>query len=199
MKNIKMFVVLILILSISFVSCSKKSAIDNEERQSGSEQTLPQHEFAINDYYKIVKHSDDRYTLILYSRDKSIMREEEYPREPYISLLENEIIQITLSVGSPASYVHYFDVKTNRISEEFFNPILAEQGKIIIIEDGQLIVSDIFDRSIVYQKIKRNFSATANPSSAILEAKFIENAKLLIVYLEGDKQSEKLEIIHLRE
>ncbi len=179
---------------MGFVSCDKKPVISD-----GNLQVTPQKTFAIGEYYKITKHSDREYSLILYGKGKNVIKEEEYPKEPSVNLLKDGILQVTISTGSPASYVHYFDIISNKVSDVYFNPILAQNGKIVYMNEGELIVSDIFDKTKIFKKIIRDFSPTANPASAVLGARFQEGNKLYIDYLSGAEEKETSEIIYLNQ
>ncbi len=181
-------------MNMGFVSCDKKPVISN-----GNLQVTPQKPFTISEYYKITKHSDSEYSLILYGKGKNVVKEEEYPKEPSVNLLEDGILQVTISTGSPASYVHYFDIINNKVSDVYFNPILAQNGKIVYMNEGELMVSDIFDKTKIYNKIIRDFAPTANPASAVLEARFQEGNKLYIDYLSGAEEEETSETIYLNQ
>lgn len=112
---------------------------------------------AEDDYYKIIKHNDDEFSVVLYDKDKKVVHEEKYPIEPIVSILDNKIIEIRISLGNPNSYVYFFDTETNKVSEVYYNPRLVENGKIIFVKEGKLVVSDIFNRKVLYKEININF------------------------------------------
>lgn len=195
MKIIKVSFILFLInVMILFCGFSMK----NDNNQVSSNTSSLTKNFSINDYYKLTKNSENDYTLILYSKNKKILEKMDYPKVPYINLLEKNVIQITISVGSPAHYVHYFNITNNKISDVYYNECYAGKGIIAYMSDGKLTIADLFDKGKIYKKIKRNFFPTAEPSSAVLEMKLISKNKFQIKYLVGNKFTEKKEIIKFK-
>lgn len=194
MKEIKISIIFIVIIVIT-ISCGLniKHHVDK-----ASNNLTTNTKASINDYYKLIKNRENDYTLILYSKDKKILEKMDYPKEPSINLLEKNVIQITLSVGSPAHYVHYFNITSNKISDTYFNESFAGKGIIAYMSDGKLVIADLFNKGKIYKKIKRNFSPTANPSSAIIKMKLIRKNKFLIKYLTGHNYTEKTETVKFR-
>lgn len=153
---------------------------------------------SIKKYYKITKEKCNDYTLILYGKNKKIIEKITIPREPHVDILKKGILQITISVGSPAKYIHFYDTKTGKISDPYFNPRLIQNGKVVFMKDDKtLAISNIFSKKVFYKEIKRNFSPVAVPSNVILEAKLLKGNKLYIDYYKGEKMIEKKEIIDL--
>jgi len=151
----------------------------------------------IEDYYKVIKSDDQSYTVILYDKNKNIIHQETVTKEPYISSEDEKIIRVTNSLGSPLNYIYFYDVVSSKISPVYENALLAENNKVVFMKDNVLIVSDIFNKDLFYKEIKRDFSQTAVPSSAIVSVKFVEPTKLQLNYLEGKDFVEKSEIIDL--
>ncbi|MCM1091209.1 MAG: hypothetical protein NC092_02215 [Butyrivibrio sp.] len=65
------------------------------------------------------------------------------------------------------------------------------------MEGGQLILSDIFDRDLLYMTISRDFTKTANPMSAIISVEMQEEGNVVLLYYQGEACEEKSEIITL--
>lgn len=151
----------------------------------------------IEDYYKVIKSDDKSYTIILYDKNKNVVHQETVVKEPYISLEDEKVIRITNSLGSPLNYTYFYDVVSSKISPVYENALLVEKDKVVFMKDNVLIVSDIFNKDLFYKEIRRNFSQTAVPSSAIVSVKFVEPTKLQLNYLEGKNFVEKSEIIDL--
>lgn len=184
------------IINVVFLFCG--FSVTNDNNPVNSNTPSPTKNFSITDYYKLIKNSENDYTLILYSKDKKILEKKNYPKEPSINLLEKNVIQITISVGSPAHYVHYFNITNNKISDTYFNESFAGKGIIAYMSDGKLVIADLFNKYKIYKMLKRNFSPTVNPSSAIIEMKLISKNKFKIHYLTGLKYKEKIETVTFR-
>lgn len=108
-------------------------------------------------------------------------------------------MQIIFSVGSPARYVFYFDQENSRVTDLYFNPILVGDKYIAYMEDGELILTDIFQMGLLKKKISRDFSKTANPSSPILNIKMINDEMIELEYLAGENYIDIVETIFIHE
>lgn len=62
-------------------------------------------------FYKIRKEDDESYTLELYSKDNVIIDAITVPNEPEINILDNNIIQVIISYGSPFYATYFYDVE----------------------------------------------------------------------------------------
>ena len=151
---------------------------------------------SIKSYYHIIKDKKG-YTVKFYNKNKKVVYKVDYPKEPYIEAIDKDILQIGISLGSPNSYVFFFNTKTSEVSDTYNNPILIKNGKIIIVQNDKLIVSDLFNKSKYYQEIVRDFSKTAVPSNSIISADFTNTKSLSISYLKGNDMIETQEVIEL--
>lgn len=147
--------------------------------------------------YSIIKNEDGTYTVKLFDKNKEVIDENTVPKEPHVNKLENDLIQVIISYGSPFYTTYFYDTKDNLISQAFDTPVLIDKGKIVLVQNKKLIVSDIFDKALYFKEVERNFSETVPPSSAIISAKFINSNELQIDYYEGSDFTEKSEVIDL--
>lgn len=152
---------------------------------------------SIEEFYSITKNKDETYTIKLFDNNKKVVDEFTVPKEPHVNKLENDVIQFIISYGSPFYTTYFYDTKANLISQVYDTPVLVEKGKIVMVENNKLIVSDIFNKDLYYKEVKRNFSQTVPPSSAIVSAKFVNSNELQIDYYVGEDFTEKSEIIDL--
>lgn len=143
----------------------------------------------------ICEESADGYQLTLYSNAEEEILSEIYPKEPIVTPITGNLLQISISVGSPATYIYYADTETARISETFFNPIYLGDGNIAYWGNDGLILKDIFDEGLFYQEIKRDFSECADPIGAIITVALLDNDYIALIYYEGEDFTEKSEII----
>lgn len=110
---------------------------------------------------------EEGFEITFYSSTNEIIFSECYPKEPAISQVTDSIFEISISVGSPASYIFYFNIENAEISETFFNPLLFGDCCVAYMENGKLILRNIFNEDLLYMTISRDFTKTADPMSAI--------------------------------
>lgn len=153
-------------------------------------------EIIINDnQIKLLKNKTGIYKIILFSSDKIKICDMNFPKEPWIKNITDEIDEIGISMGSPSKYVFYFNKNSNEISEVFFNSILLDDGLIAYMTNNVLIISDVFTPHKIYKKITRDFTRTANPISAIYDIKLINDKTINLYYYSGENYLEKNEVI----
>ena len=122
-----------------------------------------------------------------------------FPKEPSVRQAGKNLLEVSVSVGSPACYTFYIDKEDARESDTYFNPILVGEKYVAYMEEGKLILSDIFyaDRQedLLYMTIVRDFAETADPMSAIMGIELIDSENIELTYLTGDDYTEVTEII----
>lgn len=190
-------IIFTIILCISFVACERKNITEApSSKESTTTVESKQLSVQVEDFYSISKNEDETYTVKLFDKNKKIVDETTVPKEPHVNKLEDDIIQVTISYGSPFYTTYFYDTKANLISQAYDTPVLVDNGKIVMVQSKKLIVSDIFDKALYCKEVERNFSETIPPSSAIV-AKFINLYELQIDYLEGKDFIKKSEVIDL--
>ena len=106
---------------------------------------------------------------------------------------------VSVSVGSPACYTFYIDKEDARVSDTYFNPILVGEKYVAYMEDGKLILSDIFytdqQEDLLHMAIVRDFAETADPISAIVGIELIDGKNIELTYLTGNDYTEVTKII----
>lgn len=208
MRRIETILLLALIVSVLCIGCQGEKIPENRNEKTPTETIHPTKSRSqvgksdipkkpIEDYCKVIKRNDNSYTIILYDKNKEIVHQEKVTKEPYINLEDENVIRVTNSLGSPLNYTYFYDVMSSQISPIYENALLIENDKIIFMKDNVLIVSNISNKDLYYKEIKRDFSQTAVPSSAIVSIKFVEPTKLELNYLEGKDFTEKSETIDL--
>lgn len=155
------------------------------------------HRNMIDQYYKLVCKGEASYTLILYDGKNNVVSKETYPVEPLVNPIGNSIIEIRISLGSSNAYVHYYNTATQEVSDVFYNPRYIGNRIIAYREDDNLIITDAFDKNILYKVITRDFSPTAVPAHSILETTLLEDGNIEIEYLKGEEYDSTIEIINI--
>jgi len=192
------FIILIIALCISFVACERKNITEAPTTtESLTKVEIKKLSVPLEEFYCITKNKDETYTVKLFDKEKKVVDETNVPKEPHVKKLGNGIIQVTISYGSPFYYTYFYDTKANLISQAYDTPVLVDKSKIVLVQGKKLIVSDIFDKTLYFKMVERNFSETVPPSSAIVNAKLINSNELQIDYYEGKDFTERSEIIDL--
>lgn len=138
---------------------------------------------------------EDEFEITFYSNTNNIIFSERYPKEPRISQITENIFEISISVGSPATYVLYVDTEHAEVSETFFNPLLFADRCVAYMEDGKLILRDIFRDDLLYMTISREFTRTADPMSAIIAIERTDEGNITLSYYKGEDYEETSESI----
>ncbi|MCM1304671.1 MAG: C-type lectin domain-containing protein [Lachnospiraceae bacterium] len=147
--------------------------------------------------YACVKTADG-YQLTLYDGSGHRVYQDVFPREPQIMRVKENLLEISISVGSPASYVFWFDTKEARLSDTYFNPILVGDSHVAYMEDHEeLLLRALFDEGLPETRIRRDFSRTADLMSAIMEVEMADSENIILTYLEGADYTEVSETIKI--
>lgn len=136
------------------------------------------------------------YEVVLYGKRNEEYFSIVYPKEPEIISIADDILEISVSTGSPSRYTFYFDSKSVKISETFFNPMLIDNKYVAYMENDRLILVDIFREGILYEEIVRDFSKMADSISAVISIELLENGDFFLKYYKGDEMqiiTEKIE------
>lgn len=177
------YVLTIIAIALLTVSCTSKEAMDQK---------------GIDRYYKLdCEEEETGYLLTFYDAKNNVVFKEEYAVEPSINVIANTIIEVRINLGSLNVYVYFYDTATQQRSEVFYNPSYIEERTIAYREGDELIITDIFDKTLLYKSIVRGFSPTAVPAHSILEIISLEGGRLQIEYLRGDKLEITTEVINL--
>lgn len=149
--------------------------------------------------YSVIDQEKYRYHYRIYNQNGMVVREEQSDREPIISYIDDNMIEILISTGTYTFFCTYYDISEDRFSEVYQTPIIAEYGKVVYFEIRekvfQIIVRDIFDKNAFYKEFEiPNVSFVAMP---IKEAIFLNEDTLQIKYLSGELYKEEEIILDL--
>jgi len=133
-----------------------------------------------------IEQSDDlsRYKFTLFSDDGSIYWEEISYKLPDIEQL-NDLLKISISGGTYADQVRYFDPINKQLSRYFQNPYLEYENLVVYYEEDKLIIQDIFDTTKYYKSFDREISYSEPPQECII----INNGKNLEITYRKDYES----------
>lgn len=182
------------------LNCSCSNELNN--RKNGNNNILIESNWILNnviDYIKVVK-SGKNYTIFtinnfkyhyyIYNDLGDIMEQDLVDNKPLkINKISDEVLELRLGMGSGVSISKYFDVKNNRISNNY-KDILLSTGELCIHVDpsdvSRLIIENVFDQTKYYKNFELNLAKTP---MAIIDIKLINNnEKLWIKYLQGENR-----------
>lgn len=144
---------------------------------------------------------EDGYEIVLYDSWERVVDTVWLPEEPGIYNVTDELVEIVVSVGSPAHYIFYFDKRNNRVSDAFFNPILVDNRYAAYMDyepERVLIIRDLFDEGKFYKKIVRDFSMVTDLNSA-MSIEIVDKKYFLIEYLKGEDYEVVKEVIPMND
>ncbi len=156
-------------------------------------------------YYKIEKLlSSLRYTV--YGSNGEIVLCEVTNRPLELSMLNENIVDLSIDLEDGITSHKYYDVKNNRFSEEYLCVIATSDNLIAyfdiihigkIGEERKLIVKDIFDESVFCKSFGLYFSW--NSQDPVLSARFTEGEEEFeFVYLMGYPGAEQTLTVPIR-
>lgn len=143
---------------------------------------------------------EDGYEIVCYDRWGRVIDTTWSPVEPGIQNVTDELIEIVISVGSPAHYIFYFDKGRGKVSDTFFNPILVDNRYVAYMEyepEMELIIRDLFDEGKFYKKIVRDFSMVTDLNSA-MSIEVVNKENFLIEYFKGEDYEVVKEVIPMK-
>lgn len=174
-----------------------ESIIPEEALNNQNELVAKEENYQIT--YSVINQEKYRYHYKIYNQNGMVVREEQSDREPIISYIDDNMIEILISAGTDTFFCTYYDISEDRFSEVYQTPIIVEYGKVVYFEIRekvfQIIVRDIFDKNAFYKEFEiPNVSFAAMP---IKEAIFLNEDTLLIKYLSGELYKEEEIILDL--
>ena len=200
--NIK-FIILVIAIAAAFFAavcgCQYKDDNNNPGMLMGEDKN-----------YKLYVHKSDvvpdLYSYIIFDNDGKELFSDQVVREPNIRYVGENIIEIMIGWGTDSWSYTYYDVQKGIISEEFKNVRICFDGKIAFGRNDStglwLIVRDIFNKNTYYKefefKADYNYMIQATTAFELIEPiKRVDGDVLVVVYLYGDEQELKCELVHL--
>lgn len=112
-------------------------------------------------HFRVVDQGEGKYLYIIYNTEGKAVREEEKFREPMISYVDSETIEIFGGAGTGVWFCEYYDIVHDRFSEPFECAAAAKYQKVAFPkfrEDGSvLVIRDMFEAENCYQEFPLDF------------------------------------------
>lgn len=147
------------------------------------------------DYYKIKTIGLGKHEYHIYDRWGKEVLVEVTDRPLSISMIDQWVIEIRIGMGTGTSVSKYYDVESDRFSEEFLC-VVATSGNLLAYVDstqgndankGTIVVRDIFDKNEFFKTFSLDFSP--REVMPIWKAEFTEREMALeLVYLNQNSQ-----------
>lgn len=150
-------------------------------------------------HFRVVDQGEGKYLYIIYNTEGKAVREEEKFREPMISYVDSETIEIFGGAGTGVWFCEYYDIVHDRFSEPFECAAAAKYQKVAFPkfrEDGSvLVIRDMFDAENCYQEFPLDFGMMVTP---VVSAEFKSEDTLLVTYEAGEfyGDQEKTKLLH---
>ena len=189
---------LCLMMILSLFACATTDKNKDTENDTANTESLEKDDgtkdTSISDinkqYYKIEEIELTKVRYYIYDSDGNVVLSDETDRPLHISMLGDNIVDIRIGMGTGISIHKYYDVQSNRFSEEY-TYVAATSGNLVAYIDTSmedpmtnrvLVVRDIFDKNTFYKSFGLDFSPTVH--DPIESASFTDGeAELEVVYL----------------
>lgn len=144
-------------------------------------------------YFRIIEVGEGEYLYKIYNTDGvEIKSDISYRIEPWIHYIDQDTIEIHISVGIGTFYCVYYDIVNDRFSEQYESPVAAKYHRVALLdnEDGErsVVIKDMFDEGNCYQKYFLDFAEVLSP---VISAVFIDEDTLLITYNSDESNNYK--------
>jgi len=111
----------------------------------------------------------------------------EYAKEPSYQLAASNLIQLTISCGSPCNYTSYINLTKGTQSKPFFMVLAIDtiHECVAFCDKSEIKISAIFDSTKSPILIKRNYSPSATMSTVVDSASFRNDGIFVFHYYTG--------------
>lgn len=171
---------------------------------SANEETLPENIIQSEKHFQIYEYKDtiNKHFYRILDSDGNTVISETTTRPLSISMIEDNIIDISISFGSGVCQHQYYDIDKNILSDVFFD-VFATSGELIVhmdvskenaMENRILVIRNIFDKEALFVEYKLDFSNYVIPIEKI---EFLTNSNALeITYYKGSEKELTTEILN---
>lgn len=156
-------------------------------------------------YYRIYKGNVTQVYYDIYNSDGQVVLSETTDRPLRIEMLNDDIVDIRIGMGTGITIHKYYDVAENIFSQDF-TYVLSNSNELIAFidvpnekpfENRKVVVQNVFDKSLFYKEFQLDFSKIDTP---VVKATFSNGATSLeLTYLSGEEQVQISETLVLKE
>lgn len=155
-------------------------------------------------YYRIYKTNITEVNYDIYNSKGEVILSQTTDRPLEIDMINDEIIDISIGMGTGLVIHKYYSVKQELFSEEF-SYVVANLNDLVAyigfsqeggFENRRVIVQNIFDKNLFFEEYQLNFS---NVDIPVIQATFSEDGSALqLIYLSGKEKVQVSEVLNLK-
>lgn len=156
-------------------------------------------------YYRIYKTNNDQVCYDIYDLNGVVVLSEKTDRPLGINMLNDNIVDIEVDMGTGLTIHKYYSVEKNVFSQKF-TYVLTNSDELIAyidvpkekpFENRKVVVQNIFDKGLFYKEFQLDFS---NVDTPVIEALFSKDGKSLkLTYLSGEEQMQLSTVLNIRD
>lgn len=185
----KKYLYLLVCVLFCFISaCSTCNTANNESKKTEIIDS--------GTHFRIYKGNNNQVYYNIYNSEGGIVLSEKTDSPLEINMINDDIIDIEIGMGTGITIHKYYGVDENIFSQEF-TYVLSNQDKLIAyidvpkekpFENRKIIVQNIFDKNLFYKEYQLVFS---NVDTPVIEATFSKDgSSLQLTYLSGEDQAQ---------
>lgn len=176
---------------------------DNEFNKSSTDQSEYKEIIDSHKYYCIYRLNTNEVFYNIYNSSGEVVLSEKTDKPLTIDMLNTDIVDISIVMGTGLTIHRYYSVEKNLFSEEFLyilsnsNELVAyiDVPKVQPFENRKVVIQNVFEKDIFYKEYQLDFS---NIDTPVIQAIFSDDGtSLQIKYLSGEKQTEVTQILKL--
>ena len=189
------FAIIIWIVSVClWVSSERIEGGDNTVEEKVVKETEDASMIEKKQYKK--EYNGEEYIVYLYDEWGKEVDRMAFLKEPGVCEIGEDILEVSISFGSPVRYDVYFHKKTLQQSQAYFNSMPLSEKYVSYVDDNKLIVHDIFLEGILYEEIIRDFVGYTPISDIYIFSSSNRKALIFEYYnkKEGETVTEAVEI-----
>ena len=199
----KLLCLFVCILCCFMSACRDKNTVADN---ATTETTVLQYEekglMDYGEFYRIYKETEFRMHFHIYNSWGEIVRSESTDKPLKIDMLNDDLVDIGIGMGTGLVVHRYYSVEKNEFSQEF-TYVVANRNELVAYIEGdslvnrKVVIRNIFDRKAFYREFSLDFSPVDTP---VEEATFLEDGtSLILTYLSGKDQTQVTETLTLQD
>lgn len=110
--------------------------------------------------YSLIEIEEGEYEVTLYDKEDHVVHRESFLKLPWVSEMTDNILQIGMANGLPATlYIYYFDKERAIVSRCYSDPFyLRDHYGAYMKDEKTLVLTDLFEEKELHREISRDFS-----------------------------------------
>lgn len=136
--------------------------------------------------YSLIEVEEGEYEVTLYDTENHVVHRESFLKLPWVKEMTDDILQIGMANGLPATlYIYYFDKERAIVSRCYSDPFyLRDRYGAYMKDEKTLVLTDLFEEKELHREIHRDFSDSMMQYLAIKEMTWITLQGQDVVVLE---------------